>query len=288
MNGKVSLITGANAGIGKRAAKRLASLGSRVIVVCRDPIKGADAVEEIKRESGSSFVELIQADLSSQKSIRHLAETVTRRYERLDVLIHNAANFDQSLKKPQLTEDGVEKIFSTNHLGPFLLTHLLLDLLKKSAPSRIITIASKGLLAFPGMTIDFENLNGEKSFSVTRAYYQSKLAQVMFTYELAERLKDSGVSVNCIRVPSVKIDKGRHQHVPAWMRWAYQIKRRFSLDPEDMANTYAFVAVSPSLDRTTGRYFDEHNRIVKSSRKSYDKTVWKKLWRVSEKLTGME
>ncbi|MGG6311659.1 SDR family oxidoreductase [Paenibacillus macerans] len=288
LNGKVCLITGANAGIGKRAAKRLAGLGSRVIVVCRNPASGAKAVQEIKRETGNHHVELIQADLSSMKSVRQLAEEVQARYERLDVLIHNAANFDQTLKRPMMTEEGLETIFATNHLGPFLLTHLLIDLLKESAPSRVITIASKGLIVFPRLTIDFENLKGEKSFSVTRAYYQSKLAQLMFTYELAERHKDCGVTANCIRVPSVKIDEGRHQQVPAGMKLAYRIKRHFALNPEDMAKTYAYLAADPSLVRTTGEYFDEHYRIVKSSRKSYDRAVRKKLWSVSEQLTGID
>ncbi|MDF2718456.1 MAG: retinol dehydrogenase 14, partial [Paenibacillus sp.] len=185
MTGKVSLITGANAGIGKRAAKRLAALGSEVIVVCRNAVSGAAAVEEIRRDTGNVKVELLQADMSSQRSVRFLADEVRTNYRRLDVLIHNAANFDLILKKPLITDDGVETIFATNHLGPFLLTHLLLDMLKRTAPSRIITIASKGLLTFPGLTIEFDNLNGEKKFSPTHAYYHSKLAQLMFTYDLA-------------------------------------------------------------------------------------------------------
>jgi len=288
MKGKVSLITGANAGIGKRAAKRLAGAGSSVIMVCRNANAGEKAAEEIRQETGNGDVQVLQADLSSQGSVRALADTVLGGYERLDVLIHNAANFDLSMKRPELTEDGVEKIFATNHLGPFLLTNLLLSRLEQSAPSRIITIASKGLLSYPRMTIEFDNLNGELKYSPTRAYYHSKFAQLIFTYELAERLKGTGVTVNAIRVPSVKVDAGRDDHLPAWMRALYKLKRRFSIDPEQMAETYFFLSAAPSLLHLSGKYFDELNREVPSPRNSYDKAVWRKLWEVSEKLTGLK
>lgn len=287
MTGKVSLITGANAGIGKRAARQLAALGSEVIVVCRNAVSGAQAVEDIKRETGNARVECLQADLSSQQSVRMLADAFRTKYRRLDVLIHNAANFDLSMKKPVLTEDGVETIFATNHLGPFLLTRLLLDLLKQSAPSRIITIASKGLLSFPNLTIEFDNLNGERRFSPTRAYYHSKLAQLMFTYDLAEKLQGTGVTVNGIRVPSVKIDEGRHQHLPSWLHTVYQLKRRFALEPEAMAETYVYLAANPALTTVTGKYFNEKNEAVSSSRKSMDRAVWARLWEISEQLTRL-
>ncbi len=288
MKGKVSLITGANAGIGKRAAKRLAGAGSAVIMVCRNANAGEKAAEEIRQETGNGDVKVLQADLASQGNVRRLAKTVLGEFERLDVLIHNAANFDLSMKRPVLTEDGVENIFATNHLAPFLLTNLLLSRLEQSAPSRIITIASKGLLSYPRMTIEFDNLNGEMKYSPTRAYYHSKLAQLMFTYELAERLKGTGVTANAIRVPSVKVDAGRYNHLPAWMGALYRIKRRFSIDPEQMAETYFYLSAAPSLLHVSGKYFDELNREVASSRSSYDKAVWGKLWEVSEKLTGLK
>jgi NAD(P)-dependent dehydrogenase (short-subunit alcohol dehydrogenase family) len=288
MTGKVSLITGANAGIGKRAAKRLAALGAEVIVVCRNAVSGAAAVEEIRRDTGNVKVKLLQADMSSQRSVRILADEVRTHYRRLDVLIHNAANFDLTLKKPRITDDGVETIFATNHLGPFLLTHLLLDMLKRSAPSRIITIASKGLLTFPGLTIEFDNLNGEKKFSPTHAYYHSKLAQLMFTYDLARKLKESGVTVNCIRVPSVKIDEGRHaEYVAGWLQAVYRLKRSFSIEPDTMAETYAYLAAEPALVGVTGNYYSEKNKVVSSSKKSYDETVWRKLWETSARMTGL-
>jgi NAD(P)-dependent dehydrogenase (short-subunit alcohol dehydrogenase family) len=284
MNGKTCLITGANAGIGKRAAQQLAELGAEVIIVCRNTASGKQAAEEIINETNNKKVHVFQGDLSSQASVRALAERVIQEFGRLDVLIHNAANFDLSMKEPVLTEDGIETIFATNHIGPFLLTNLLLNLLKESK-GRIITIASKGLLAYPGMTIEFDNLNGERKYSPTKAYYQSKLAQLMFTYQAAENLRDTGVTVNAIRVPSVQVDQGRHEDVPYLMKQAYKLKRKFSLPPEKMAETYVYLASSPELATVTGKYFDENNKIVSSSKKSYDKKVWAELWEVSSSLT---
>lgn len=180
------------------------------------------------------------------------------------------------MKSPQLTEDGVETIFATNHLGPFLLTNLLLDSLKKSN-GRILTIASKGLLAYPNMTIELDNLNGERKYSPTKAYYHSKLAQLMFTYHAADILQHTGITINAIRVPSVQVDEGRHGDVPLLMKQAYKLKRKFSMSPEKMAQTYTYLAVSPELSNVMGQYFDENHSIVTSSKKSYDKHVWSQL-----------
>jgi NAD(P)-dependent dehydrogenase (short-subunit alcohol dehydrogenase family) len=167
MKGKVCMITGANSGIGKRAALQFAEIGATVVMVCRNKERGEAAFAEIKAKSGSESVDLMLCDLSLQKSIRTLVSRVTENYDHLHVLINNAANFDHTLKEPVLTEDGVEVIFATNHLGPFLLTNLLLDTMKKSAPSRILTVASKGLIAYPRLTIEFDNLNGEKKIQLS-------------------------------------------------------------------------------------------------------------------------
>jgi NAD(P)-dependent dehydrogenase (short-subunit alcohol dehydrogenase family) len=284
MSGKVCMITGANAGIGKRAANQLAKLGAKVIIVCRNLTTGNKAAEEIVNETNNNNVQVLLGDLSSQKSIRTLVENFHHEYDQLDVLIHNAANFDLSLKEPILTEDGVETIFATNHLGPFLLTNLLLDLLKKSR-GRVITIASKGLIAYPNLTIEFDNLNGKQKYTPTKAYYQSKMAQLMFTYHAAELFQETGVTYNCIRVPAVQVDLGRHENVPALMKYAYKLKRKFSLPPEVMAQTYTYLAANPSLSDTTGKYFDENQNIVSSSKKSYEREVWLKLWDISNQLT---
>jgi NAD(P)-dependent dehydrogenase (short-subunit alcohol dehydrogenase family) len=146
-------------------------------------------LDEIKKASNNDKVELILVDLASRASIYQFVETYQSGHQKLDALINNAANFDHTLKKPTLTRDGVETIFATNHVGVFLITSLLLDSLKAGAPSRVINVASKGLLTYPFLDIEFDNLNGERKFNTQHAYYHSKLAQIMFTYDLAERLK---------------------------------------------------------------------------------------------------
>ena len=190
MQGKVGIVTGANAGIGKRVALGMAQAGATVIMACRSAERGAAARREVIAQSGNSDVHLLQVDLSSQASIRAAVASFEARFGRLDVLIDNAANFDHRLKAPILTAEGIETVFATNHLGPFLLTNLLLPRLKASAPARVIDVASKGLIAYPRLSIEFDNLNGQRKFSMQHAYYHSKLAQVMFTYDLAERLAD--------------------------------------------------------------------------------------------------
>ena len=191
LENKTIIITGANSGIGKAAATQLASFGSTVILACRSKERGEKALQDVKQSSKNNKVELMQVELSSQASIREFVQKFKDNHRHLDVLIHNAANFDQTLKHPVLTSDGVETIFATNHIGIFLMTDLLLDVLKSSAPSRIITVASKGLVAYPFLDIEFDNLNGERKFSTQHAYYQSKLAQVMYSYDLAEKLKEA-------------------------------------------------------------------------------------------------
>ena len=244
---KTILITGANSGIGKATATQLATLGATVIMGCRSPERGDLALVDVKRMSGSDKVTLMQVDLASQASIRDFTSKFMKAHKRLDVLIHNAANFDHALKNPTLTEDGIETIFATNHIGPFLMTHLLMDTLKKSAPSRIITVASKGLVAYPFLDIEFDNLNGEKHYNTQHAYYHSKLAQVIFTYDLAERLKGSGVTVNCVRVTNVAIPDERLAHLPDWLRKMYNLKRSLAITPERQAETYVFLATDPAL-----------------------------------------
>lgn len=288
LKGKVCMITGANSGIGKRAALQFAEKGATVVMVCRSKERGNAALSDIVAKSGSDTVDLMSADLSLQKSIHKVVKEFTDNYDQLHVLINNAANFDYTLKKPVLTEDGIEVIFATNHLGPFLLTNLLLDVLKKSAPSRILNVASKGLIMYPRLTIEFDNLNGEKKFSYQHAYYHSKLAQIMFTYELARRVEGTEVTVNCIRVTNVKIDLERVSNVPWYKRYVYRIKRFFGIPPEEMAKTYVHLATAPELEGVTGKYFDEHGKEVKSSKRSYDEAVWKKLWDVSEELTKLK
>jgi NAD(P)-dependent dehydrogenase (short-subunit alcohol dehydrogenase family) len=282
LSDKTIIITGANSGIGKAAAVQLAQLGAHVVMMCRSRERAEQALQEVRAAANSDKLELLLVDIASQASVRRAVAEFLGRHTQLDVLIHNAANFDHRQKKPVLTEDGLETVFATNHVNIFLMTHLLLETLKASAPSRIITVASKGLVTYPFLDIDFDNLNGEKKFSMQRAYYQSKQAQVMFTFDLAERLKGTGVTVNCVRVGNVAIPDERLTHLPGWLLKIYHLKRRFALTPEKMAETYVWLAADPDLQDVTGGYWDAPNVPVKANRNAYNHETQKRLWQVTE------
>ena len=285
--GKVIIVTGSNAGIGKATALSLARLGATVVMVCRNTAAGEAVRQAIIAQTGNAAIDLLACDLSSQASIRSFAAEFTRKYARLDALINNAANFDHRLKQATLTADGVEVVFATNHLGPFLLTQLLLDTLKASAPARVLNVASKGLITYPFLSIEFDNLNGQRRFTTQHAYYHSKLAQIMFTFDLAERLQGTGVTVNCIRVPNVQIDEGRYDYLTGWRRKAYEIKRRQAITPAQMAEAYGRLAIAPEFETVTGQYFDEHCKVVKPYRPAYDRAVRERLWTISAELTRL-
>lgn len=287
LHDKTIIITGGNSGIGKAAAIQLARLGASVVLACRSKERGERAEEDVRRAANSFDVDLMQVDTSSQKSIRQFALEFNQRYSQLDVLIHNAANFDHAQKKPTFTADGLETVFATNHLGPFLLTHLLLDMLRASAPSRIITVASKGLISYPFLDIEFDNLYGERKFNLQHAYYHSKQAQVMFTFDLAERLRGTGVSVHCVRVGNVAIPDERLAHLPVWMKKMYELKRRFSMKPEKMAETYVWLAADPVGGQQTGGYWDAPGVTVRANKNAYNKETQKRLWAVSALLAGV-
>jgi NAD(P)-dependent dehydrogenase (short-subunit alcohol dehydrogenase family) len=288
LQNKVIIITGANSGIGKAAAIQLARCGATVVMACRSRERSAQALVDVRQESNSPQVYLMEVDMSSQKSIHQFADDFLRQYQRLDVLIHNAANFDHSLKKRTFTPEGLETVFATNHLGPFLLTHLLLERLKVSAPSRVITVASKGLITYPFLNIEFDNLYGEQHFNMQHAYYHSKQAQVMFTFELADRLRGTGVTAHCVRVGNVAIPDDRLAHLPKWMLKMYEAKRKFSMTPEQMAETYVWLAADPVGEQKTGGYWDAPGVEVKANRKAYNKDTQKKLWDVSTILARLD
>ncbi len=264
MDQKICMITGANSGIGKAAAIQIAQQGHRTIMACRNQKKGEEALGEIMESSGSSAVDLMIVDMSLQSSIRILAESFIANYDRLDVLIHNAAIFDITQKKAVYTDEGIENVWATNHVGPVLLTELLWEALKKSAQGRVITIASKGLMAKPFLKVDLEDPEYKsKSFSVENAYYQSKLAQIMFTYWLAKKGKPEQITANCIRVPAVKVDIDKYVGLSSIQKRAYAFKSKFSLTPEEMAIGYTFLATADELNNVTGKYFDEKMKQVK-------------------------
>ena len=241
MQGKVCMITGANSGIGKTTAKGLARLGATVVLVCRNKEKGNKALEEIKSETGNDKIDLLIADLSSQKSIRDLASNFKTKYAKLDVLINNAGVYRN---KRTLTEDGIETTFAVNHLAPFLLSNLLLDELKASPSSRIIIVASG--LERQGK-INFDDLQCENGYSGFGAYNQSKLANVLFTYELARRLEGTGITVNCLQPGFVRTNLIRERRLVTFLLKPLQIT------PEKGAETSIYLASSAEVEGVSGK-----------------------------------
>ena len=287
LSNKTVIVTGANSGIGKAASMQLAKLGAHVVMMCRNKERGEQALNEVRSASNSERVELILVDMASQESVRTAVNEFLGRHSRLDVLIHNAANFDHRLKTPIMTGDGLETVFATNHINIVLMTQLLLGTLKQSTPSRIITVASKGLITYPFLNIEFDNLNGEKKFNMQHAYYHAKQAQVMYTFDLAERLKGTGVTVNCVRVGNVAVPDTRLDHLPKWLLKIYHAKRKFALTPEKRAETYVWLAADPALNDVTGGYWDAPQTPVKANKNAYNPETQKRLWDVSMKLAGV-
>jgi NAD(P)-dependent dehydrogenase (short-subunit alcohol dehydrogenase family) len=278
-NGKVMMVSGATSGIGKETARVLANEGATVVILGRNPKKAVAIVEELQRETGNPKVEYLLADLSSQAEIRRLAEEFKQRYDRLDVLVNNAGEFNL---RRRLSTDGIEMTFAVNHLAYFLLTNLLLDVIKASAPARIINVSSG---SHRSTTINFNDLNGEQVFRSGQAYGQSKLANVLFTYELARRLEGTGVTVNALHPGFVATNMGANN---GWyVRVFRPLMNLFSLSVEEGARTSIYLALSPEVEGVTGKYFIECEP-VSSSPASYDQAAAKQLWQVSEELTGLQ
>ncbi|RMH01141.1 MAG: SDR family oxidoreductase [Chloroflexi bacterium] len=282
MKGKICMVTGANAGIGKQTALELAKMGATVVLVCRNRARGEAAQAEIRQVSGNDQVDLLLADLSSQQSIHELAKTFKEKYDRLHVLVNNAGAWFQNR---QLSVDGIEMTFALNHLGYFLLTHLLLDVLVVSAPSRIVNVSSG---AHHNGRIHFEDLQFEKRYRGFAAYSQSKLANILFTYELARRLEAhgiQGVTVNCLHPGFVASNFGRNNGLLA--KVALTFLRPIAVDVRKGAETSVYLASSPEVEGVTGKYFDK-KKAVRSSAISYDEEVARRLWEISEEMTGVK
>ena len=276
MNGKVCLVTGANSGIGKEAALGLARVGATVVIVARNRKKCEATVSEIRQATGNQNVNLIVADLSSMMSVRGLASTFLGEYPKLHVLINNAGTY---LPKRITTADGYEAVFATNHLGHFLLTSLLLDLLKSSAPSRIINVTSD---AHRGAEIDFEDLMQEKKYSAFKAYHQSKLANVLFTYQLAKVLEGTGVTVNCLHPGVVRTGFGKD--MGGLFSISVKLAGPFMMSPAKAAQALVYMASAPELENVSGKHFAK-GKEKESSRESHDMHAAERLWQVSEDLT---
>jgi NAD(P)-dependent dehydrogenase (short-subunit alcohol dehydrogenase family) len=277
MQGKVCLITGSSSGIGKVTARELASMGATVVMLCRNRAKGEATQAEIRAASGNAQVDLIVADLSSLAEVRRAASEFKQKYPRLHVLINNAGGVNAERK---VTPEGLEYTFATNYLAPFLLTELLLDVLKASAPARIVNVSSTG---HASGQIDFADLQGEERYRWMKAYAQSKLAQIYFTYELASRLEDTGVTINALH-PGL-ISSNFNSGTKGMTHFIAEVIYFFAgISAEKGARTTLYLATSPEVEGVSGKYFVDCKE-TPSSKRSYEATVRQRLWQVSQELT---
>jgi NAD(P)-dependent dehydrogenase (short-subunit alcohol dehydrogenase family) len=274
---KIALVTGATSGIGLVTARELARQGFRVVITARDEAKGAKVAGRIATETGNANVEVLPCDFASLQSIRDAAAEYRRRHDRLDVLVNNAGGINPTR---QLSKDGIELTFAVNHLGYFLFTNLLLDVLRASAPARVVSVASE---ASRWGGIDFGNLQADGLYIAMRQYGGTKMMNIAFALELAERLRGTGVTSNALHPGVVASDFGA---VQGWVGFAYALGKPFMLTPEQGARTQIFLASSPEVEGVTGGYFIRQKQ-RKPPRQARDPGVRRKLWEVSEQLTGL-
>lgn len=277
--GKEIVVTGATDGIGKVTARELAKMGASVTIVGRDAGKGEAVVRELRQAAGHDRVGFVAGDLATQKGVRAAAATIKGKLKKLDVLVNNAGAM---FMKRELTEDGIERTFALNHLGYFLLTHELLDLLKASAPARIVTVASA---AHQGAKLDMNDLQNAKNYSGFRVYGQSKLANIYFTYELARRLQGTNVTANCLHPGFVASRFGNNTGgiFRLMIGWAKLVA---AISEDNGAKTSVYLASSPEVQGVSGKYFDKC-AAVPTSAVSNDVDIARALWRESERLTGI-
>lgn len=274
----ICLITGATSGIGYITAREIARTGATLVLVGRDRDRTQGCVARIRQETGSSNVDLLLADLSSQEQVHQLADAFRQRYQNLHVLVNDAGGIFWSRQE---TVDGLEMTFALNHLAPFLLTNLLLPTLQASTPARIITVASD---AHSGATIHFDDLQWKNHpYRAFAAYGQSKLANILFTYELARRLKGQAITANTLHPGFVASNFGKSTPL---MRFGFSLARPFAISPEKGAATPVYLATSPAVATTSGLYFVKQ-KPARSSAVSYNEDTARRLWTVSEQLSGL-
>ena len=278
MDGKVVLLTGGTGGIGKATAEGLANLGARVVVVGRDRSKGKIATVEVKARSYNEAVELVVADLSSQAEIHRLASEFEANHDRLDALVNNAgAMYARRFE----TEDGIEGTLAVIHFAPVLLTSLLLPMLQRSAPSRIVNVSS---WAHRRAKLDLGDLQMRENYSPSTAYSRAKLINVLWTYELARRLEGTGVIVNLADPGGASTEMTRSEAMPLLFRTINRLGRRF-MTTEKAARSSIYLASSPEVEGVSGGYFEPPNKRVKSSKASYDEAAQERVWEISAELT---
>jgi retinol dehydrogenase-14 len=278
MAGRTVLVTGGSGGIGRATALGLAIMGAQLAISGRDRERTESAAREI-RAAGGGEVDVVVADLSSQSEVRRLADEVLQSLSRIDVVVNNVGGYWHTR---HITADGLERTFALNHLAPFLLTNLLLERLKQSAPARVVTVSSS---AHRSGRIDFDDLQGERSYSGARAYSQSKLANLLFTYELASRLQGTSVTANALHPGVVRTAFGA-EDASTVQRLFTPFVRPFLKSPAEGAATSIHLASAPDLEQVTGRYF-ANSKPRTSSKRSYDKAAAARLWQLSADLVGL-
>jgi retinol dehydrogenase-12 len=277
MAGKTCLVTGATAGIGQVAARELARRGASVVAVGRSRQRCEATVESIRRETGNPAVDYLVADLSAQAEVRRLAREVVDRHARLDVLLNNAGAM---FSRRRDSVDGIEMTFALNHLAYFLLTHLLLGVLKEGPSARVVNVASEAHRFVS--KVDFDDPQGKRKYGGWHAYGQSKFANLLFTYELARRLAGSGVTANALHPGFVASRFTEGNGAMGWMM--RRMASVFAISPERGAKTSIHLASSPEVEGVTGKYFSRE-RPIESSRPSRDEAAARRLWDLSQELT---
>ena len=282
MKGKIVLVTGSSSGIGLQTAKEIAQMGAEVILAARSEDKLKDAVATIKAATGNEKLRYYTVDFSSQKSIRALADKIKKDYTKIDVLLNNAGGVFSDFK---LSEDGLEMTIATNHFAYFLLTNLLLDLLKKADSARIVNVASDS--HYRGK-IDYESFKKDNGYFVLKAYEQSKLANVLFTAELAERLKGTRITANSLHPGSMVRTGIGDKDMPWYAKMVWSLASKIAgMSIEDGAKTSVYLATSSAVNGVTGRYFNKC-KVQEESKLAKDKQLAQQLWMKSEELCPLK